>query len=370
MGAELIVGASIAAAGLIGSSVMSAVNNNRSIHTQKQMQERQFQMQNELYDKQVATERENYEKYNSPQAMTRQLLGAGVNPAAYFGSGSGSSQGVTSPAMPTAPSGSFPSLQNPLEGVPDSVNKLASAMSSVSNSKLTDFEKQKQQSLLESEMRNWFLKNNNLELANNYQSLMNSITETYGKGKAAAEIKSLLGSAFASFADGKASLAQEKLNNINTKLAKQTWKYNEDAYPKMLMNLDQTNKLMVAQTELESEKKVTEKSMQYANFATAENQRESAETTRQLRPEQVKQAENLAEKIKSEGATARFQARKALSEVSRIQNYEEWRKKYPWLARQLDEFGFLTNGARVESGNKGSSGLSAGTIALLMKLLK
>lgn len=189
MGAELMVGALIAGAGLmsgIASAASSSSNTQRSIdasaaENEKQREwllgpasENERKMMQYQSDLQVEQSRQLSELY-SPQKMVERLKAAGINPAAMLSQMSGfqnmgsSSSGGSLPSMPLANYQTQPSTVN----FDSAIGSLSAAYEKFASAKNQDAQTKRTTQMLGGELRLLIAKSQNQELMNNFQELEN-----------------------------------------------------------------------------------------------------------------------------------------------------------------------------------------------------
>lgn len=224
--------------------------------------EREVQASKDLLDYQQS-------KYYSPSAQVKNLTKAGLNPASMFGN--------QSPVFSSGGMPSSPAYQNLGMSIgTQSLSELASSLVGLAQAKKAGVDTTKAEHEIEG-----------IKLDNDAKDFSNKILKTYGLEKASQEL---------ALAYQQVSLAKQQGDINEQEKALKTWQTAKEkalsecsAHQRDLLKKELDNKdlaLDIANREGES-RIVANKAGAASALATAENQREQAETARQLRPLQV-----------------------------------------------------------------------------------
>lgn len=273
MGAEIGIGALLAAAGIsalgnLGGAAISASGANSAnadmmaFNRKEAAKNRAFQK--EMYQQQLSDQEMMYNKYQSPEAIARQLQSIGVNAAGVFGSGKSGFSGSL-PSVPSVPSGSqasVGSLTNPMADYAQALKGSTSDAVSVLNA-MTDKQLKDKQGL------KILAEKANLQTQNEILQWQNMINQTVGSEKAKEELNQIIVQTATLATAGELNKAQTLVADTIRKLNQKEF----DIKDEELWQL-QTRGLFLVQSlkneqDLQVEQIKTEKSTQANNYASA-----------------------------------------------------------------------------------------------------
>lgn len=306
VGAAAISGVSAAAQSSIASST-----NDKQIGANKELQEDAQEYNTEMYNKQVADQRENFnlenaeydrrvkqqnelqrdmmkyvfEKYSSPTAQARALEQAGINPAALYAQGQSpfggmpsgdvsapASGSIASPSAPTSPVASVGTLQNEGAGFSNMISEFGSAITAVSQSSLQDAQKAEINTLLEEKLRGMILENDWTFIKKGISQIQLGVDKLFAKPRARAELKRTINEALLFKLQGQTEKFHAKVLQIKEKLGQQEYDFKEKYNPQALTEIAEGIELIQKQQD-------TEVSKQADNYASAASHRADAAWT-------------------------------------------------------------------------------------------
>lgn len=210
----------------IGSSLIGGIAGNKSVKSQNQanlqiaeannqtqrdiaQQNNQTQIdmmrENNQFSRDMAIEMFNMEnQYNSPVEQVKRLQEAGINPAVYFGSGSGTSAGISDASTPSAAgstiSPNMPAMVNPhmeaappvISGVMDSLSQLVNMSLAMQQAKKAGAETKTLEALLDPTVKKMIKDIENIEVQTNHQRFMNEMDYLYESNERNYRLKNLI----------------------------------------------------------------------------------------------------------------------------------------------------------------------------------
>lgn len=260
-------------AGLAGSalSASAAESNNRqalAFNKWSQLQAQEYQTQ--MYNQQRLDQENFYNKYQSPQAIAHALSQLGVNPAVALSGGHG--VGSAPAAMPSgmsSPALSAPALENTGEHWAKGLTNITSSIAQLSSASKTNAEAKQILQTMPELVRQYFLDNNNKEIANEYNSLMLSIQQKYGDSKAAADLTESISRTLVNWSQGSLNEAAAELQKIQKKIADQEFDMKEIEAANFQTQISYLLKKMQLENDYINEQINTEKTQQSLNRSGA-----------------------------------------------------------------------------------------------------
>lgn len=306
VGAAAMSGVSAAAQSSIASST-----NDKQIGANKELQEDAQEYNTQMYNQQVADQRENFnlenaeydrrvkqqnqlqrdmmkyvfEKYSSPAAQAKALEQAGINPAVLYAQGqspfggmpsgdvsapAGSS--IASPSAPTSPIASVGTLQNEGAGFSNMISEFGSAITAVSQSSLQDAQKEEINTMLEEKLRGMILENDWTFVKKGISQIQLGVDKLFAKPRARAELKRTINEALLFKLQGQTEKFHAKVLQIKEKLGRQEFAFKEKYNPLALTEIAEGIELIQKQQD-------TEISKQADNYASAASHRADAAWT-------------------------------------------------------------------------------------------
>lgn len=363
----LLVGAGIAAAGgLAGSAISSAgaKSTNQAALGFNEWSQKDAQAYNtQMYERQLADQESMYNKYQSPQAIAKQLRSAGINPSAVFGSGKGMTSGLPSvPAAASSPALSAPSLVNPYESYGNTLSQVSDSISKLSQSKVSLEQNKSLIKKMESEYDLNLAKTQSEQAIKVGHEIDNSIRRLYGADEVKERIGLMTKQATLAQIQGNYTKAQECYQNLLTELGKLDYKKNEIE----LQTLGQTIALQQRLLKLQGNAEIASASASYASAGKSIAETKTIDSSREFDVDTARQqAKDLANRV----GISNSELQRALIEAEKSKNILAWRKKYPYIAQQLDEFRYITGSDTGKTVTSGGNGISM-IAGYLLKALK
>lgn len=342
-GAEVILPmigmAALSGVSAASQSAITASTNDKQVAANKELQEDAQEYNTQMYNQQVADQRENFnlenaeydrrvkqqnqlqrdmmkyvfEKYSSPAAQAKALEQAGINPAALYAQGQSpfggmpsgdvsapASGSIASPSAPTSPVASVGTLHNEAAGFTHMLSEFGNAITAVSQSSLQDAQKTEINTLLEHKLRGMILENDWTFIKKGISQIQLGIDKLFAKPKARAELKRTVNEAMLFKLKGQTEKFQAKLLQIKEKLGQQEYDFKEKYNPQALTEIAEGIELIKKQ-------QVTEVSKQADNYASAASHRADAAWTNWQKSFAESVAALRIDEISSQVATAENQ---------------------------------------------------------------
>lgn len=314
-GAEVILPmigmAALSGVSAASQSAITASTNDKQVAANKELQEDAQEYNTQMYNQQVADQRENFnlenaeydrrvkqqnqlqrdmmkyvfEKYSSPAAQARALEQAGINPAALYAQGQSpfggmpsgdvsapASSSIASPSAPTSPVANVGTLHNEAAGFTHMLSEFGNAVAAVSQSSLQDAQKAEINTLLEEKLRGMILENDWTFIKKGLSEVQLGVERIIAKPRARAELKRTINEAVLFKLQGQTEKFKSKLFEIQEKLGKQEYGFKEKANPLELARIAEGINLIGQQVK-------TEISKQADNYASAASHRADAAWT-------------------------------------------------------------------------------------------
>lgn len=162
----LIGGAGSLGAGLLSSSSASS-NNAKALDFNRWSQLQAQEFQRTMYNQQKMDQENFYTKYQSPEAIAKQLQKLGLNPANVLGQGQGlGGSPVSMPSGMSSPALSAPALENEGTSMAQAIQAIGSSMASIAQAGQTSEQSQEYLNTFNERVNALILKNNEQELLN------------------------------------------------------------------------------------------------------------------------------------------------------------------------------------------------------------
>lgn len=310
-----ILGATGLMSGFLGSA--SASSNNRAALAFNKWSQLQAQDYNtKMYERQLEDQESMYNKYQSPQAIAKQLQEAGINPSALAG-GHGFSGGSMSsvPSAGSSPALSAPALEN--AGVP--IGNAIEQMSRVINNMADNDLKRQQVTKVLSEIKGQ-------ELANAHADFDNYLLSKYGENEKINQLRDLLSSAMLKEARKDYTGAQKDYQKVLEKIANKELGIKDEEYSQLVYRGTRLAQIYDDEHELRVEEKKVKKSQQSSNYASAEQSRASSNLLRAQKAGQ--EFTNIMLQLDSESAQQAAQSKfNALEASLRKHTWEDNRDR-------------------------------------------
>ncbi len=242
LGASLNSAANMAATSASSRAQERTNNMNMAINAASLMQQDKWFHENQKYNAEEAEkafnrssgfEREMFNaenKYNSPVEMMKRFREAGVNPSAAFLSSLGVQSASAGTAQSPAASGSAPSVPSltPMQSNADNiyrgyhaVSEIPSLVKMMSEAALSDSQRRKIDTLVNSELESLRKDITNKDLVNSYQQIQNSILATFGYKEASAKILQHVSDAYRCIQSGNTEGAKAALLQYQSETEKE-----------------------------------------------------------------------------------------------------------------------------------------------------
>lgn len=268
------LGAAGLGSGLLSSSSARS-NNKESIAFSKWSQLESQRYNQEMYEKQLADQERLYNSYQSPQAIAQALSEIGVNPSSALTQLGGKGMPSVPSASGSSPVGA-PHLENEGLALGQGIQSVAGALNSVANAKAQSAQAKETQTLLQEKLNQLILQNNGQELYNAKIAFDKYAAEQ----KLPHEINDLINDVYLKYYQGKHEEAATGLAKVQMDIANEQYKITKEQAANVGFFISKQLSLLDEDINLSKSKQKTEKSVQAANYAGAENSRAQAVESR------------------------------------------------------------------------------------------
>ena len=268
-------------AGLLSSS-SAASNNAKALDFNRWSQLQAQEFQRTMYNQQKMDQENFYTKYQSPEAIAKQLQKLGLNPANVLGQGQGlGGSPVSMPSGLSSPALSAPTLENEGTSMAQAIQAIGSSMASIAQAGQTNEQSEEYLNTFNERVNSLILKNNEQELLN-----AKAQWDLYAaQEKLPYEIQEMVLNAYKLKYEGEYTQSLKALTDIQKYIEEHSKDFTIEQRNMMTTLLGRQIAIAVANENLIKEQGRTELSKQASNYAVASNQREQAQTERDLRTE-------------------------------------------------------------------------------------
>ena len=271
MGAEIGVGALLGAAGIsafgnLAGSALSSYGANQAnealmaFNSAEAQKNRQFQK--DMYNQQLADQELMYNKYQSPEAIAKQLKNIGVNPAKVLGSGQGFGSVPSVPSVSSGSQASVGSLDNPMAAYGQALKSTTSDAVSVLNA-ITD------KNLKDMQALKVLAEKANVQTQTELLAWQDMINKTIGNEKARAELNNIVEQTALYASTNQFNKAQSLVAETIQKLNNKEFDIKDEELSQLKVRGLYLVNSLENQLDYQEEQIKTEKSKQAENYASA-----------------------------------------------------------------------------------------------------
>lgn len=282
-GAEVIPFLAASAVSSIAGSVMASQTNAEMMQTNKDMQADAQKWNEKMYVQQMQDQEDMYNKYQSPQAIAKQLREAGLNPSALASGGLSGGSMPSVPSVGSSPALSSPSLSNPAAPLQQGINDMASSISQLSSAENQTAEAEKTRSMLAGQLESLMLQNKQMDLHNHWQEFQNYLQQNFGEDKMTSEISDNLSRAYLNYMTGDTQKALSGYYDVLTKIGDNEYKISYEKAANIGTYIQLMLGDMQAGINLKNQSIKTGKSQESLNYSLGSYYKSLTETENALR---------------------------------------------------------------------------------------
>lgn len=291
IGTAILLGAGMSMIGNIAGSAISgsqasAVNEDTMDFNHNEAQLAR-QWQEKMYNQQVSDQRQNYQLYQSPEAIAKMLGKIGVNPAKIFSSGASGLGSIGSvPSVPSGTQANVSGLLNPGESYAQGLQNVTKDAISMLNG-LTDKNLKDAQTVKV------------LQEAANEKTLQSvyeaqAIASKYLPQKAAAEVNEKIANVALMSITGKLQQAQTATEEVMKLVAEETKGLKAEEKLQLQISTMSLARRLQNEVDLQEAEIGVKRSQKAYNYASAAEANENAKTIKEIRPHVVMYQRALA----------------------------------------------------------------------------